>query len=107
MLVEHLARLREEAGVTQAALALRMGTDQAAVAKLESHRHDPRLSTVLRYVAALGEPGSQLLGLLEGVADDRSEEGSEHSTDGHIHLHEKKPRTRPGMIPTIARSRRR
>lgn len=49
-----LQQLREDAGLTQAEVARRMGTDPANVWQIEHGRMDPRLSTVLRFAAALG-----------------------------------------------------
>lgn len=48
-----LAALRREAGLTQAALALRLGISQSDLSKLE-RRGDLLLSTVRAYVEALG-----------------------------------------------------
>jgi transcriptional regulator with XRE-family HTH domain len=53
-LVNELARWREERGMTQAEVAKRMQTSQSAVARLESHQHDAQLSTLARYITALG-----------------------------------------------------
>src|SRR6266851_1678412 len=52
-LITWLARRRTALGLSQAEVARRMNTSQAAVARLESHRHDAQLSTLARYVAAL------------------------------------------------------
>lgn len=49
-----MVRLREEAGLTQAALAEKLGVQQAAVAKLESARSPHHVESVMRYLAALG-----------------------------------------------------
>ena len=49
-----LLTLRRELGLTQAEVADRMGTSQAAVARFESGDLDVRLSTVERYSTALG-----------------------------------------------------
>jgi len=40
--------------LTQAELALRMGTSQAAVARIESGRGAPKWSTIERYARAVG-----------------------------------------------------
>jgi DNA-binding XRE family transcriptional regulator len=48
-----LARLREEAGLTQQQLAERMAVSQEAVCRLEGAQ-DMRLSSISRYVRALG-----------------------------------------------------
>jgi len=48
-----LRALREAAGLTQEELAQRVAITQSQLSKLE-HREDHRISTVRRYVAALG-----------------------------------------------------
>jgi len=53
-LITELARWRNEHGLTQAEVAKRMHTSQPAVARIESHQHDVQLSTLARYVTALG-----------------------------------------------------
>jgi repressor LexA len=53
-LITRLARLRARAGLSQAALARRVGTSQPAVARLESGRHDVQLSSVIKVARALG-----------------------------------------------------
>ena len=53
-LASELVDLRHEAGLSQTEVAARMGTSQSAVARLESGDADVRLSTLDRYVAALG-----------------------------------------------------
>jgi transcriptional regulator with XRE-family HTH domain len=53
-LVRMLARARDQAGITQAELARRIGTTQSAVARLEGAERDPRLSTVVRYAQIVG-----------------------------------------------------
>ena len=53
-LASELVTLRHEAGLSQTEVAARMGTSQSAVARLESGDADVRLSTLDRYVAALG-----------------------------------------------------
>lgn len=49
-----LAQLREELNMSQSQLAVAMGVKQPTVAKMEQPDNDPRLSTLKRYVAALG-----------------------------------------------------
>lgn len=49
-----LREARESAGLTQAELAARLGTNQSSVARLESPRSNPRLSTLQRALAATG-----------------------------------------------------
>ncbi len=53
-LITWLAGRRSELGLSQAEVAQRMQTSQAAVARLESQRYDAQLSTLARYVEALG-----------------------------------------------------
>lgn len=49
-----LARLREELSVSQTHLAEVLGVKQPSVAKMENVDNDPKLSTLRRYIAALG-----------------------------------------------------
>ncbi|WP_346807669.1 helix-turn-helix transcriptional regulator [Enterobacter chuandaensis] len=49
-----LSQLREELNVSQTELAEAMGVKQPTVAKIEQPGNDPRLSTLKRYVSALG-----------------------------------------------------
>jgi transcriptional regulator with XRE-family HTH domain len=53
-LVRELAAQRQAAGLSQTAVAARMGTSQSAVARLESGATDVRASTLERYAAAIG-----------------------------------------------------
>lgn len=48
-----LIALRKSKGITQAALASRMGVTQATVASFERYDSDPKLSTVRRYAHAI------------------------------------------------------
>lgn len=53
-LIWQLASIRHKRGITQAALAARMGISRPAVSRLESEQdRSPLLSTVLRYCDAL------------------------------------------------------
>ena len=53
--VSQLLRARTKAGLTQDAVAERMGTTKSAVSRLESAgKHAPSLSTLKRYAAAVG-----------------------------------------------------
>ncbi len=45
---------RQEAGLTQAEIAHRMGTTQSVIARLESARHMPTFDMISRYAAAIG-----------------------------------------------------
>lgn len=49
-----LAKLREELDVSQTQLAAALGVKQPSVVKMEKVENDPKLSTLKRYVAALG-----------------------------------------------------
>ena len=53
-LVHDLVAQRQAAGLSQTAVAARMGTSQSAVARLESGATDVRASTLERYAAAVG-----------------------------------------------------
>ncbi|MEH1123624.1 helix-turn-helix domain-containing protein [Micromonospora sp. CPCC 206061] len=53
-LLARLAEQRRAAGLSQAEVAVRMGTSQPAVARLEAGEVDVRMSTVERYAAAVG-----------------------------------------------------
>jgi len=50
-----LAQLREASGLSQTAVAARMGTSQSVVARIESGNVDTKLSTLERYAAAIGK----------------------------------------------------
>ena len=54
-LLKALADRREGLGLTQTAVADRMGTSQSAVARMETGEIDAKLSTVERYAAAIGQ----------------------------------------------------
>ncbi|MFI8315830.1 helix-turn-helix domain-containing protein [Kosakonia cowanii] len=49
-----LSQLREELNISQTELASLMGVKQSTLAKIEQPGNDPRLSTLKRYVTALG-----------------------------------------------------
>jgi transcriptional regulator with XRE-family HTH domain len=51
---ELLRRARRQAGLTQAALAARAGTTQAAIARMERPDANPRLATLDRALRATG-----------------------------------------------------
>ena len=53
-LAEALIRARAQAGLTQEEVARRMGTTQAAVARLEGGRSKPSTRTLERFAAATG-----------------------------------------------------
>lgn len=49
-----LSQLREELNISQTELARTIGVSQPTLAKIEKTGNDPRLSTLKRYVTALG-----------------------------------------------------
>ena len=49
-----LAKLREELNMSQTQLALALGVKQPSIVKMEKVENDPKLSTLKRYVTALG-----------------------------------------------------
>lgn len=53
--IEAMIRARAEAGLTQGALAERMGTTQSAVARLEGGRVSPTVETLRKYAKAVGK----------------------------------------------------
>ena len=59
ILLDALLRARQEAGLTQAQVAKRMGTHAPAVARLErslaTGKHSPSIATLRKYVKACGK----------------------------------------------------
>jgi predicted transcriptional regulator len=53
--IEAMIRARTEAGLTQEALAERMGTTQSAVARLEGGGVSPTVETLRKYAKAVGK----------------------------------------------------
>ena len=52
---DQMITARTHAGLTQEAVAVRMGTTKSAVSRLESsHKHAPSLATLKKYAAAVG-----------------------------------------------------
>jgi transcriptional regulator with XRE-family HTH domain len=49
-----LSKLREEFSLSQTELAIAMGVKQPTLAKIERTSNDPKLSTLKRYVEAMG-----------------------------------------------------
>lgn len=49
-----LAKLREELKMSQTQLAAALGVKQPSIVKMEKVENDPKLSTLKRYVTALG-----------------------------------------------------
>jgi uncharacterized membrane protein/transcriptional regulator with XRE-family HTH domain len=78
-LVSWLARWRSQRGLSQADVAKSMQTSQPAVTRLESQQHDPQLSTLVRYITALGlslefalidnESGNRIWASEDGLSD--------------------------------------
>lgn len=56
-----LKAMRDQRGWTQATLAKKAGVSAGYVARLETHRHDPKLSTLVKLSKALGIPVTDLL----------------------------------------------
>jgi DNA-binding XRE family transcriptional regulator len=58
-ILDEILAARKEAGLSQAQIAKRMGTQAPAIARLESSlatgKHSPSLSTLRKYAAALGK----------------------------------------------------
>lgn len=58
-LLDALLKARKEAGLTQSQVAVRMGTQAPAVARLEralaSGKHSPSIATLRKYVKACGK----------------------------------------------------
>lgn len=54
--LDEILKARADAGLTQADVAVRIGTTQSAVARLESPvgKHSPSIATLRRYASALG-----------------------------------------------------
>ncbi len=50
-----LRRAREEAGVTQEAIAKKLRTKKSAISRIENNAEDIRLSTLNKYAKALGK----------------------------------------------------
>ena len=53
-LIEEMIRARMKAHLSQAELATKIGTTQSAIARLESGRVSPSLTTLRRYAEATG-----------------------------------------------------
>lgn len=55
MLAQQMLKARAKAGLTQDAVAERMGTTKSAISRLEAAgRHAPSLATLKKYAAAVG-----------------------------------------------------
>ncbi|MGH9214904.1 MAG: helix-turn-helix domain-containing protein [Acidimicrobiales bacterium] len=69
-LLGELVSQRQSLGLSQTAVAARMGTSQSAVARLEAVAGDVRLSTLERYAEALGHTLRWSLEPASGPAED-------------------------------------
>ncbi|MBI1926895.1 helix-turn-helix transcriptional regulator [Candidatus Poribacteria bacterium] len=49
-----LRQAREEAGLTQEDLAIKLRTNKSAISRIENHAEDIRLSTLRKFAEALG-----------------------------------------------------
>jgi transcriptional regulator with XRE-family HTH domain len=56
-----LKELRKQRGWTQPVLAKRAGLSAGYIARVETGRHDPKLSTLVKLAKALGVPVAALL----------------------------------------------
>lgn len=52
---ELLKQERERAGLTQEQIAVRMNTNKGNISRIEKHSTDIKLSTIQRYIKALGK----------------------------------------------------
>lgn len=50
-----LKQAREEAGLTQEELAVKLDTKKSAISRIENHAEDIKLSTLEKFVHALGK----------------------------------------------------
>jgi ribosome-binding protein aMBF1 (putative translation factor) len=55
LLLRQLAEARKSAKLSRTVVAARMGTSEAAVARLEAATVDPKASTIERFAAAVGK----------------------------------------------------
>ena len=67
---ELVYRLRADAGLTQAALAQRMGTTQSAIARMEGGGTRPTLETLEKLATAVGQ--ELVVGVGADLSSDRS-----------------------------------
>ena len=50
-----LKQARLDAGMTQEQIAKKLGTQKTAISRMENHAEDVRLSTIEKYVTAIGK----------------------------------------------------
>jgi transcriptional regulator with XRE-family HTH domain len=66
---KRLASMREDAGLSQSALARRVGTSQSAISQIESGERNPSFETIRQIADALGVTPAYLVGAdVEGLA---------------------------------------
>ncbi len=61
-LAMRLKELRKRNGWTQPILAKKSGLSPGYIARLETGRHDPKLSTLVKLAKAFGVPVTEMLG---------------------------------------------
>jgi transcriptional regulator with XRE-family HTH domain len=59
---QRLARVRDDAGLSQSALARAVGTSQSAISQIESGERNPSFETIRQIARALSMTPAQLLG---------------------------------------------
>ncbi|MBL4833623.1 MAG: helix-turn-helix transcriptional regulator [Pseudomonas sp.] len=69
--VESMRRLRERKGISQSVLAVRIGTSQPQIARIESGKFDPQLSTILKLTKALDVDANAVCAALGGIIVDK------------------------------------
>jgi transcriptional regulator with XRE-family HTH domain len=60
-IVRRMRALREARGLTQEQLAQKAGVSVGYIARLETERHDPKVSTLIKLAKALRVPVTDLL----------------------------------------------
>ncbi len=65
---QRLSRVRDDAGLSQSALARAVGTSQSAISQIEAGERNPSFETIRQIARALDIPPAQLLGApVEGL----------------------------------------
>ncbi|WP_287026545.1 helix-turn-helix transcriptional regulator [Herbaspirillum sp.] len=68
---ESMRRLRERKGISQSVLAGMVGTSQPQIARIESGKSDPQLSTILKLTKALDVDANAVCAALGGIIVDK------------------------------------
>ena len=112
-------RLRQAKGLSQAAVARRIGTSQSWVARMESGRVDPGLGSVHRYLEAVGgrlelRPTPEARNFSPMTLAEVARRGRQHVSDGEHMLRlclqfiddfrEAESEVRPSLVETPPRS---